>query len=111
MQRYELKTLWKHARSTHRAEESTKKAQKTLEKIEDEMDALNSSSSKYKNAVSAIKIAIKDACIETAKVEDTILTSEGIDLVRRKIEKVQKIKLKMVERGKLKRRLAEEAAG
>lgn len=92
MQRYELKTLWKHARSTYRAEESTKKAQKTLEKIEDEMDALTASSSKYKNAVRAIKIAIKDACIETAIAEDTCLTSKGIDFVRRKIEKVQKTK-------------------
>ena len=62
MLRQEIKTMWRHERSTKRAKETSLRAGKTIEAIEDELDAVSSASSKYNKAVKAID----DACYKKA---------------------------------------------
>ena len=46
--------MWKHERSTSRANEITKKAEREMSLIEDEMDNVSELSDKYGKAVKAI---------------------------------------------------------
>ena len=48
IERLELKTLWKHNRSTKRAKESTRRASQEINKMGGEIDALSTASSKYR---------------------------------------------------------------
>ena len=81
----EIKTLHKHERSSRRALRSFSKASNTIEKIDDEIDAVSSASSRYRDAVKAID----DACFEKAAEEKLELTSEGIDKVRNEMKKAK----------------------
>ena len=61
-----IKTIHKHERSSRRVRNSFSKASNTIEKIDDEIDAVSSASSRYRDAVKAID----DACYERAAEEN-----------------------------------------
>ena len=59
--------MWKHERSTSRANEITKKAEREMSLIEDEMDNVSELSDKYGKAVTQtmIKINFKGLVLQT----------------------------------------------
>ena len=82
MEKLELKTMWKHERSTSRARDASKGAEREITLI-DEMDKVSPIQDFYYEAVKAID----DACAEKANIELLEPSSLGIDKVRNEIQK------------------------